>query len=96
LLISEDTGCTKDHPEIYRRALAAAKVSAERALMIGDRIDLDVAVPQSLGMKAVWLKAHAAPSFIPSKLEEKYAGVQPEKIFENWNELERWLRKIMP
>ncbi len=93
LFISEDIGGMKDEPEIFRRALAAAKVPAERALMIGDRLDRDVAVPQSVGMQAVLLLAHQAPSFIPAKPAEEYAAVRPEAIFENWNEWERWLRK---
>ena len=93
LFISEAAGCTKDNPEIYRRAVAAASVPAERALMIGDRIDVDVAVPQSVGMKAVLLRAHAVPPFVPASLADKYAAVLPEEVFESWGELEGWLKR---
>ena len=93
LFISEAVGCTKKNPEIYRRALAAAGVPAARALMVGDRLDLDVAVPQSLGMKAVLLRAHVAPAFVPAALGRENAGVRPDEVFDQWQELERWLRQ---
>lgn len=95
LFISEAEGVTKENPEIYRRALAAANVAAARALMIGDRLDRDVAVPQSTGMKAALLRQHARPAFIPAGLPLKHVSTRPEKVFQNWNELEKWLRKIM-
>ncbi len=93
LFISGAAGCTKDNPEIYRRAVAAASVSAERALMIGDRIDVDVAVPQSVGMKAVLLRAHPAPPFVPAGLTHRYAAVRPEEVFESWGKLDSWLKR---
>lgn len=92
LFISEAVGCTKENPEIYRQAAAAVGVPAERILMVGDRIDLDVAVPQSLGMKAVLWQAYAAPSFVPAGLRALHAEVKPEQVFDSWEKLERWLR----
>jgi len=95
LFISENEGCTKADPVIYRRAVAASGVPAQRTLMIGDRMDLDVAVPQSVGMRAALFKAYAAPAFVPSGLEEEYRGVQPDFIFGSWGELESGLKKIL-
>ncbi len=91
-LISEAVGVTKSDPEIYRRALTVAQVEPARALMIGDRLDLDVAVPQSVGMQTVLLRAHAPPAFIGQNLCAAYPAIQPDYQFDNWRELTAWLR----
>lgn len=91
-LISEAVGVMKSNPEIYRRALATAQVAPARALMIGDRIDLDVAVPQSVGMQAALLRAYAPPAFVPQNLFTASSVLQPHYQFDNWRELAAWLR----
>jgi putative hydrolase of the HAD superfamily len=46
-------GITKPHPQIYRQALDALDVAPAEAVFVGDRLDVDVAGPQKVGMRAV-------------------------------------------
>ena len=53
---SAEEGVAKPDPEIYRRAFKSVGCSAENSVMIGDRLDNDIAPAKSLGMKTVWIK----------------------------------------
>ncbi len=53
LTFSSEVGVRKPSPKIYADALEKVRVSADRALFIGDRVREDVQGPQSLGMLAV-------------------------------------------
>jgi putative hydrolase of the HAD superfamily len=46
-------GITKPHPLIYRQALDALDVAPAEAVFVGDRLDVDIAGPQKIGMRAV-------------------------------------------
>ena len=46
-------GMTKPHPSIYRHALAKLDVAPAEAVFVGDKLKVDVAGPQKLGMRAV-------------------------------------------
>jgi HAD superfamily hydrolase (TIGR01509 family) len=68
VLFSSEVGSRKPAPEMYRAALAAVGVKAERALFVGDRVREDYEGPRSIGMRAVICTAHAAeppPDGIP-------------------------------
>ena len=52
--ISDAVGFSKPDPRLFRHAMDLAGVKPERTLMIGDRIDNDVAPAQGLGMKTLW------------------------------------------
>ena len=59
---SYSTGWEKPHRAIFERALRHADAVADESCNVGDRLDLDVAGPQALGMRAVWVNsAGAAP-----------------------------------
>ncbi len=94
-LISEALDVEKSDPEIYRRALALAQVAPSRALMIGDHIERDVAVPQSVGMKAALLRAHTPPRFISSNLPAAMPAVRPGAVFDTWPDLQAWLEGML-
>jgi putative hydrolase of the HAD superfamily len=69
VLFSSEHGRRKPAPEIYRAALAALGVSADRALFVGDRMREDYEGPLSIGMRAVIYTAHASevpPAGIPT------------------------------
>ncbi len=53
--ISEELGIEKPHRGIFTWALEKAGVEPERALMVGDRVDNDIAPARRLGMKTFWL-----------------------------------------
>ena len=54
---SEDVGRTKPDPAMFEAALAAASVPPERAVMVGDRYEHDMAGAAALGIRTV---AHGA------------------------------------
>lgn len=58
---SERAGVQKPHPDIFKMALGAAKVSANRALMIGDSLEADVLGAISSGMHAIHFNVHNDP-----------------------------------
>ncbi len=53
---SAEEGVAKPDPEIYCRAFKSAGCSAENSVMIGDRLDNDIAPAKALGMKTIWIK----------------------------------------
>ena len=61
-------GIYKPDQRIYEVALAAIKVDAHDALMVGDSLDKDCAPTHRLGMRTVWLRHRDAP--IPDALFE--------------------------
>ncbi|MBF0339581.1 MAG: HAD family hydrolase [Magnetococcales bacterium] len=55
LIASCALGLAKPDAAIYRAALAASGVPAEKTIMIGDTYAMDLAPAMALGMKTVWL-----------------------------------------
>ena len=55
ILVSEEVGYSKPHPEIFRRALELAEVTREEALFVGDTPETDIAGAQQVGMQTAWL-----------------------------------------
>jgi putative hydrolase of the HAD superfamily len=51
-----DDGIRKPDPRFFLRACAALGVAPERVIMVGDRIDNDIAPARALGMKTVRLR----------------------------------------
>lgn len=69
VLFSSQFGRRKPAPEIYRAALEAVGVAAERALFVGDRVREDYEGPRAIGMRAILCTAHASeipPPGIPT------------------------------
>jgi FMN phosphatase YigB (HAD superfamily) len=52
----EELGIFKPDPALYRAALARGGVAPDRALMVGDRLDNDVAPAAALGMATAWVR----------------------------------------
>lgn len=66
-----DLGFGKPDPRIFRHALALANCDAQQALMIGDRLDNDVAPAKALGMRTLLFTAFGAQSDLtPTRPEE--------------------------
>ena len=53
---SSDIGYRKESPEFYKRALGIVGKVAADCVMVGDNYDVDVLVPQQLGIRAIWIK----------------------------------------
>jgi putative hydrolase of the HAD superfamily len=60
VLIEGEVGVGKPEPGIYLLALEKLGVSAEEAWMIGDNFEWEIAAPQRLGIKGVWIDHHGA------------------------------------
>lgn len=56
IVISGDVNKRKPSPEIFDKVLKSMDITASKAVFVGDRLDLDVAGPKSVGMKTVHLK----------------------------------------
>ncbi|MDR1004884.1 MAG: YjjG family noncanonical pyrimidine nucleotidase [Prevotellaceae bacterium] len=54
IILSDDVGYLKPHPEIFRQALAIADTDAEAALMIGDNWENDIAGAYNAGIDQVF------------------------------------------
>ena len=59
--ISAEAGVEKPDPAIFAFALDEAGTTADRAAMVGDRLDRDIAPAKALGMRTVWVLRNEAP-----------------------------------
>jgi putative hydrolase of the HAD superfamily len=80
ILIEGEVGVGKPEAGIYRLALEKLGVSAEEVWMIGDNFEWEIAAPQRLGIKGVWLDHHGVG--VPSD-----ADAQPYLVIRSWGEL---------
>lgn len=55
-IYTSDVGFLKASPEFYKRCLKIVGKEAKNCVMIGDNYDVDILVPQKLGMKTIWVK----------------------------------------
>ena len=55
ILVSDEVGWRKPKPLILELALARLGLDAADALFVGDRIDIDVAGAQGVGMGSAWI-----------------------------------------
>ena len=53
---SGEEGVSKPDPELFEIALRKAGCVPEEAVMIGDRLDNDIAPARKLGMKTIWIR----------------------------------------
>ncbi len=53
---TSDIGFHKASPKFYEKCLEIVGEKAENCVMIGDNYDVDVLIPQKLGIKAIWIK----------------------------------------
>lgn len=71
IISSADCGFSKPSSKIFQLALQQASCSASSAIMIGDRLDNDIAPAKTLGLKTIWIKqGFSAYSPIQSPSEE--------------------------
>ena len=79
LVFSSRFGFCKPHPSIFRKGLHGLATAPEETLFIGDRLDVDVAGAQKVGMRGI-LKRH------PYR-EEEMSGVVPDGIIDRLEEI---------
>jgi len=69
LVTSEEVGCAKPAPGIFHAALTRADCSIDRAVMLGDAWETDIAGARALGIRVVWLNRVGETSPDPSVQE---------------------------
>jgi len=71
IVISAEVNQRKPSPKIFKNALHRLGVDASRAVFVGDMVDLDVAGPQSVGMKTILIKRRPGGEDIAAKPDMK-------------------------
>lgn len=56
MLISAEVGFSKPDARLFKEALYKAQISAEKCVMIGDKLTNDIAPAKALGFKTVWIR----------------------------------------
>jgi putative hydrolase of the HAD superfamily len=80
ILIEGEFGCGKPDSRVYHAAMAALRARPEVTWFVGDNLEWDVAAPQRLGLRVIWIdRARAGlPNGTP---------VQPDRIIHSLAEL---------
>lgn len=60
ILVSDEVGWRKPKPLIFELALSRLGLAPAEALFVGDRIDIDVAGAQGVGMASAWINPDGA------------------------------------
>ncbi|MCH9276521.1 HAD family hydrolase [Bifidobacterium amazonense] len=66
IVISSDEGVRKPDPEIFRRALAYERLSADRVLMVGNDSRCDIGGARSAGIDGAYLRTEISPADDPA------------------------------
>lgn len=82
IVASAEEGVSKPDPRIFEIALQRAGCEAQKALMVGDRIDNDIRPARALGMKTVWLRQG-----LGSLVEPREDGERPDHTVFSLREL---------
>lgn len=59
IVVEGEFGCGKPDERVFRHALSAVACDPERAWMVGDSLEADIAMPFQLGMHTIWVDAGA-------------------------------------
>lgn len=56
MIISAEMGFSKPDPRLFKEALYKAQTTADKCVMIGDKLTNDIAPAKALGFKTVWIR----------------------------------------
>lgn len=79
-IYSSDIGFRKESAEFYKYCLNTVRKAAKDCVMVGDNYDVDVLVPQQLGMKTVWIRNPITSERYAHLLKEKTERVNIEEF----------------
>lgn len=81
-------GLVKPHPSVYRQALNRLDVAPAEAVFVGDKLTVDVAGPQKIGMRAVLVeipyRVESDPEIVPDARIGSIAGLPA--LLETWDQ----------
>jgi putative hydrolase of the HAD superfamily len=80
ILVEGEFGMGKPNVQVYHHVLEQLDVAPEDTWMVGDNLEWDVAAPQRLGMKGIWLD-HGGTG-LPSE-----TSVRPDRIIRHLSDL---------
>jgi putative hydrolase of the HAD superfamily len=80
VIVEGEFGAGKPEEAVYRHALTALAASPAGAWMVGDNLEWEIAVPQRLGLFAVWVD-HAGRGLPPD------SPIRPDRIVRSLAEL---------
>lgn len=61
MVLSEDIGVNKPHPDIFLHALRMASTTADKAIMVGDNFDVDILGARGVGIDQVYYNPEGKP-----------------------------------
>ena len=61
IIISEEFGLAKPHPEIFHEALRRCAVEPDDVVFVGDSPEFDIAGAQGAGLRAIWINRQRRP-----------------------------------
>ena len=104
--ISGAVGLRKPDPEFFRWAIREANCRPEEAVMIGDRVDNDVAPAKIVGMRTIWLpltvdvknhqpKDEMEKIYIESVKRASVSQLQPRNASETPDEIAKSFEEIL-
>lgn len=71
IIASAEENVSKPNPKIFEIALQKSQCRADKAIMIGDRIDNDIIPAKKIGMRTIWIKQGFGSYWSITKDEEK-------------------------
>lgn len=74
IIISENIGVHKPHPEIFRHALQGADAKKEESIMIGDSIEADIRGALSFGIDAIFFNPNRVNK--PEDVQHQIIGLK--------------------
>lgn len=93
VLISAEVGYRKPHPKIFELALAAHRVRADRAVMVGDTLGADVLGARNAGLASIWITRRANTPDNRDHLDTIQPDAQVETLREIPGLLNKWKKK---
>lgn len=78
IVISENVGVHKPHPDIFQYALEGAHARKENSIMIGDSIEADIRGAQNFGMDAIFFN----PNRIETPQDVRHEIVQLKELMD--------------
>ena len=84
MIISAEVGFSKPDPRLFREALYKAQTTADRCVMIGDKLTNDIAPAKALGFTTLWVQQEwggmqtvTSPELQPDFTAEKISDILP-------------------
>jgi HAD superfamily hydrolase (TIGR01549 family) len=71
IMASAEAGISKPDPILFERALTDAKIEPQQAVMVGDRLDNDIAPAKKLGMRTIHVRQGGSGKQVPRSDEER-------------------------